>query len=82
LNLLFIKDVAVDLTDEFDRNFERKSFFDQPWQQTKLTNPRGSLMMRTGQLRNSLSCKVASFVKCRNLSYGLSKFDLFVKLKL
>lgn len=77
-----IKDIAVDLNDEFDRNFERKAFFDQPWEQSKLHNPKGSLMMRTGQLRNSLSCKVASFVKCRNLSYGLSKFDLFVKLKL
>lgn len=50
-----IKDVAVDLNDEFDRNFERKSFFDQPWQQTKLTNPRGSLMMRSGALRKSLN---------------------------
>lgn len=50
-----IKDIAVDLNDEFDRNFERKAFFNQPWEQSKLHNPKGSLMMRTGQLRNSLS---------------------------
>lgn len=28
---LFIQDVAVELTDEFDRNFERKAFFDEAW---------------------------------------------------
>lgn len=50
-----IKDIAVDLNDEFDRNFERKAFFDQPWEQSKLHNPKGSLMMRSGALRKSLN---------------------------
>ena len=51
----FIKDVKIELDGEFDKNFERKGFFDKKWQQTKLTNSRGSLMMRTGTLRNSIS---------------------------
>src|SRR5690606_38490895 len=55
----FIKDIEVDLNDEFDRNFERKAFFDKPWSQTKLSNSRGSLMMRSGNLRNSISSKIS-----------------------
>lgn len=55
-----IKDIAIDLNDEFDQNFERKAFFDKPWQQTKLHNPKGSLMMRTGALRRSLNYKVSN----------------------
>jgi phage gpG-like protein len=50
----FLKDVKTELMDEFDRNFERKGFFDQPWKGTKFPNKRGSLMMRTGALRRSL----------------------------
>ena len=53
-----IKDVQVNLSDEFDRNFERKAFFDRPWSPAKLTNNRGSLMMRSGNLRNSISSKI------------------------
>ena len=49
-----IHDVKVDLADEFDRNFERKAFFDEKWKSTKLMNYRSSLMMRTGNLRKSL----------------------------
>ena len=49
-----LRDVKTNLMDEFDRNFERKAFFDRPWSPTKLTNNKGSLMMRTGALRRSL----------------------------
>jgi len=49
-----ISDIRVKLNDEFDRNFERKAFFDKSWQQTKLPNNKGSLMMRTGAGRRSL----------------------------
>lgn len=52
---LFIQDVAVELTDEFDRNFERKAFFDEAWPAEKLVNSRGSLMTRTGTLRQSIN---------------------------
>lgn len=50
-----VKDVKVNLTDEFDRNFERKAFFDRPWAPTNHPNERGSLLMRSGNLRNSIT---------------------------
>ncbi len=52
-----LSDIRVDLTDEFDRNFERKAFFDKPWENNKIPNGRGSLMMRTGKLRRSVRSK-------------------------
>ncbi|MEI6898274.1 MAG: hypothetical protein WCL00_00220 [Bacteroidota bacterium] len=50
----FLQDLKVELMEEFDRNFERKAFFDQKWPGTKFNNPRGSVMMRSGALRKSL----------------------------
>ncbi|HLT52629.1 MAG TPA: phage virion morphogenesis protein [Flavobacteriaceae bacterium] len=52
------RDVAIELADEFDRNFERKAFFDKKWQHAKILNSRGSLMMRTGSLRKSIRYSV------------------------
>ena len=52
-----LNDAKVELLDEFDRNFERKGFFSQPWQQRKKEG-RGSLMLVTGKLRRSISAKV------------------------
>lgn len=52
-----LSDVRVDLTEEFDRNFERKGFFDKKWKGTNLPNQRGSLMMRSGKLRRSIMSK-------------------------
>lgn len=52
------RDTAVDLNDEYKRNFERKAFFDQAWPATKHTNAKGSLMMRTGALRRSIKYNV------------------------
>jgi len=49
-----LTDIKVKLGEEFDRNFQRKAFFDEKWPATKLTYHRGSLMMRTGRLRKSL----------------------------
>jgi phage gpG-like protein len=49
-----INDLAVDLGDEFDQNFERKAFFDKKWPDTKWPNKKGTLMMRTGALRRSI----------------------------
>jgi len=54
-----LNDIKTELMDEFDRNFERKAFFDKPWKGTKFPNQRGSLMMRTGKLRRSLKSRVA-----------------------
>lgn len=49
-----LTDIKVKLGDEFDKNFERKAFFDEKWKSPKFINSRGSLMMRTGKLRRSL----------------------------
>ena len=53
-----VKDVSVELTDEFDRNFERKAFFDKPWAPLSPNyDPQiGTMLMRTGALRKSISC--------------------------
>lgn len=53
-----LQDVKVDLAQEFDRNFERKGFFDQKWPATKHQYSRGSLMMRSGKLRRSIKATV------------------------
>ena len=54
-----ISDLRVDLTDEFDKNFDRKSFFGKAWENTSIPNKRGSLMMRTGKLRRSIKSRVS-----------------------
>ncbi len=54
-----LRDIKVELADEFDKNFERKGFFDQAWSPTKHTKSTGSLMMRTGALRRSIKASVS-----------------------
>lgn len=46
-----LNDTRIELTEEFDRNFERKAFFDKAWPTTKLINRRGAMMARTNKLR-------------------------------
>lgn len=53
-----LKDLKVDLTDDFDRNFERKAFFDKAWPRNKLVNRRGSQMARTNNLRRSIMSRI------------------------
>lgn len=53
-----LNDLRVELSDEFDRNFQRKAFFDRPWPPRKMHNPKGSLLMVTGKLRRSIRCRV------------------------
>lgn len=53
-----LNDLRVELSDEFDRNFQRKAFFDQSWPPRKMRNPKGSLLMVTGKLRRSIRCRV------------------------
>lgn len=67
-----LEDVCTKLTDEFDRNFERKAFFDKRWNETKLINKRGSLLMRTGKLRRSIKSRVQSdgIVFTSNMPYA------------
>lgn len=52
-----LKDIAVELHDEFDRNFERKAFFGKAWEKRKREG-KGSLLLVTGKLRRSLKHNV------------------------
>lgn len=49
-------DIRVELTDEFDMNFDRKAFFDRPWAPLSPNyHPKnGSMLVRTGALRKSI----------------------------
>ena len=50
-----LHDIRVELTEEFDRNFERKAFFDRPWKARRgERSGRGSLLQVTGKLRRSI----------------------------
>ena len=53
-----LNDLKTELTDEFDRNFQRKAFFDKAWPKNKLLNQKGSMMMRNGHLRNSIESRI------------------------
>lgn len=55
-----LSDIKVELTDEFDKNFERKGFFSTKWAKTKMENRKGSLMNRTGFLRRSIRSKISA----------------------
>lgn len=57
---LCLQDMQVELTDEFDRNFERKAFFAQPWQRRKGSHRSDKpLLMDTGALRRSISSHIS-----------------------
>ncbi len=53
-----LSDMRVELTDEFDRNFERKKFFARKWKKRSYKNPKGSLLMVTGTLRRSIKSSI------------------------
>ncbi|OBX20972.1 MULTISPECIES: hypothetical protein [Bizionia] len=53
-------DVKIQLSQEFDRNFERKAFFNKKWPQTKLKNSRGSMMIRSGAGRRSIKSQASN----------------------
>lgn len=52
-----LKDIKIELDDEFDRNFERKAFFDTQWNKA-IRNATGSLLNRTGALRKSIRSEI------------------------
>lgn len=54
-----LNDVKTELNSEFDRNFERKSFFGQSWPATKHHYSRGSLLLRSGILRRSITSRIS-----------------------
>lgn len=49
-----LNDMRVDLSEEFDRNFERKAFFSNKWKPRAHNYPRGSLLMVSSALRRSI----------------------------
>ena len=54
-----LNDIRVDLTDEFDQNFERQAFFSKEWQRRKSpTRPGGHILVDTGQLRRSIHSRI------------------------
>ena len=54
-----LRNVRVDLTEAYDRNFERKAFFSgAPWIPTKRPVSRGSLLLRTSKMRNSIKSEI------------------------
>lgn len=56
-----LNDVKTEFADEFDRNFERKAFFEQSWPKNTLINRRGSMMARTNNLRRSMRAKIDGY---------------------
>lgn len=53
-----LTDIKVKLEGEFKKNFTRKAFFDEKWKTPKFPNSRGSMMLRSGNLRASILGKV------------------------
>ena len=51
-----LRDIQVEMTDEFDRNFERQAFFSEAWQRRKSpTRPGGHILVDSGGLRRSIT---------------------------
>lgn len=49
-----LSDMKVELTEMFDRNFERKGFFGENWTPRKNSAAKGSLLHVTGKMRRSI----------------------------
>lgn len=68
-----LRDIQVELTDEFDRNFERQAFFSQAWERRKSPlRPGGHILVDTGSLRRSIYSEVrdSSIVFRSDLPYA------------
>lgn len=57
-----VKRIAIDLGDEFDRNFERQKFFTEPWQRRKspVRSEGRAILTDTSRLRKSIKKQVAA----------------------
>lgn len=53
-----LDDMRVELSDEFDRNFERKAFFTDAWKARKDPKANGSLLVVSGRMRRSIKGNV------------------------
>lgn len=55
-----LRDIAVDMTDEFDQNFERQAFFSEKWQRRKspIRDKGRAILTDTGRLRSSIHSRI------------------------
>lgn len=54
-----LKDIRVEMSDEFDRNFERQAFFNEAWARRKSpTRPGRAILIDSGQLRRSIGSRM------------------------
>lgn len=54
-----LRDIKVELGDEFDRNFERQGFFSEKWARRKSpTRPGGLILVDRGGLRQSIQSEI------------------------
>lgn len=54
-----MRDLRVELSDEFDKNFERQAFFSETWQRRKSPlRPGGTTLVDTGALRRSIGSRI------------------------
>ena len=58
---LILKDIKVELSDEFDRNFTRQAFFTEKWARRRSPSARGdrSILTDTGALRRSIGSRIS-----------------------
>lgn len=53
-----LNDIRVEMTEEFDENFEREAFFGEAWQRRRSpTRPGGHILVNTGRLRRSIQSR-------------------------
>lgn len=53
-----LTDLRVELSEEFDRNFERKAFFAKPWPKRRREG-KGTTLVQTGKLRRSIKAHIS-----------------------
>ena len=55
-----LRDIAVELSDEFDKNFVRQAFFSEAWQRrVSPTRPGGHILVDSGTLRRSIQSRTS-----------------------
>lgn len=54
-----LRDIDVELKEEFDQNFERQAFFSEAWQRRRSPlRPGGHILVDTGDLRRSIRSEI------------------------
>ncbi len=68
-----LRDIQVEMADEFDKNFEREAFFSEAWERRKSpTRPGGHILVDSSTLRRSVRSEVkeSSIVFFSDLPYA------------